>query len=721
MGENLVSLYNRAVGLEDDSYASVAGYFIGPKAENQELYLELLNKGIQEHLDLRKSYYPDEESYIDDKIKATQQYKDACNNLATGHAELCERLKDSVPFFSQRYQGHMLGDTVMAGTLGYISALLYNQNNVATEASPITSELEQEVGKQLCEMLGFPVEKECKIKGWGHITADGTIANIEAMWAARNLKGYPLAVSEMLLDRKNRDIFTKEFSEEVTVQGNKKSFCKCSSWELMNLSVDEILELAERLVSFYKDNGITTKRLDSLLKPYLLATKGIAYYVNKYPDFANCRIFVPVTHHYSWPKSATLLGLGQDSVIGIPVDEYCKMDMELLRQELKNCQENKSPVLMVVAVIGSTSEGAIDNLAEILSLREDFAEKLGLQYPVHCDAAWGGYLASMLPKREKNLLKASHYVPSLPLSDYAQMQYACIPKADTVTIDPHKAGFIPYAAGALCYRNGNMRDLITFNAAYIHSDAETNMGIYGLEGSKPGAAAAAVWLAHKAIPLTPNGYGRILGECNYSSKLNYCYWITMKSQQEKEWGGAKYSYCVQPLVDLPKQINSAEECDLSDRDTIFRYIQDNIIGKSAEEIAGDATRMTVLRNVGTDVLMNTFVVNFSKDQVPNADLDLLNKLNNRLFQRFSIIKGMKPEDRPKYMLMMNTLSSNQYGAVFEHIKEAWSLNAPNAEYSLNVLVNTVMQPFPNTPQFMAETLQYLDSVIWEEIEKIVTA
>ena len=36
------------------------------------------------------------------------------------------------------------------------------------------------------------------------------------------------------------------------------------------------------------------------------------------------------------------------------------------------------------------------------------------------------------------------------------------------------------------------------------------MGIYGVEGSKPGAAAAekAVWLADKSIPLNQDGYGR---------------------------------------------------------------------------------------------------------------------------------------------------------------------------------------------------------------------
>jgi len=47
----------------------------------------------------------------------------------------------------------MLWDTCMPANLGYLQAFLYNQNNVALEASPVTSKLEVEVGRQLCEMI----------------------------------------------------------------------------------------------------------------------------------------------------------------------------------------------------------------------------------------------------------------------------------------------------------------------------------------------------------------------------------------------------------------------------------------------------------------------------------------------------------------------------------------------------------------------------------------
>lgn len=712
------SLYSNAAGLEKDAYAAVAACFLGPKAENEEFFIRLLEQGIRKHMEVRKNYYADEEPYIDQAVREKQPYKEMQEQLESSFETLCQKLQDSVPFFSQRYQGHMNWDTVMAGSLGYMAAILYNQNNVATEASPVTSQLEQEAGRQLCELLGFPVTSGPS-SGWGHITADGTIANIEAMWAARNLKAYPLALHEMLSDPVHQEIF-KQPSREITVSvcGEEKAFLSCNSWELMNLPIDESLELANTIETAY---GVSNEQLDELLKPYLLATRGIAEYSAAYREFSNVRVFVPVTHHYSWPKAATLLGLGQNSIVGIPVDENCQMDTALLESELSQCLANKTPVLMVVGVVGSTAEGAIDDIEAIIRLKETFAQK-GLQFNLHCDAAWGGYLKTMLvepPSLKVMMDVKSHYVPSLPLSDHAVAQYNAISKADTITVDPHKAGFIPYAAGALCYRNGQLRNLITFNAAYIHSDQDTNMGIYGVEGSKPGAAAAAVWLAHAAIPLDKYGYGQILGECSYSSKLNYCYWITMAPKEPRTFSGMgdkKYSYCVQPLIDLPNQL-----AGLSSREEILDYIKDNILYQDAEVIADSETSMKLLGNVGADVLMNAFLVNFTVDGIPNSSIEKLNSLNNRLFKRFSITKGCKPEDRPEYVLMMNTLSSSQYGKAFSHILKAWNLHVPASReqsYSLNVLVNTVLQPWPNTPKFMENTLAYLDRIIWEELEEM---
>jgi hypothetical protein len=58
-----------------------------------------------------------------------------------------------------------------------------NPNNVATEASPLTTVLEIDVGKQLCKMIGYNIDITKSPVGWGHITCGGTVANLESMWA----------------------------------------------------------------------------------------------------------------------------------------------------------------------------------------------------------------------------------------------------------------------------------------------------------------------------------------------------------------------------------------------------------------------------------------------------------------------------------------------------------------------------------------------------------
>lgn len=94
--------------------------------------------------------------------------------------------KHSVPFWSPRYQAHMCTDMTMPALLGYFMTMIYNPNNVALEASPISTIAEVEVGEQLCELFGYnndPNKREPV--GWGHITCDGTVANLESIWVGK--------------------------------------------------------------------------------------------------------------------------------------------------------------------------------------------------------------------------------------------------------------------------------------------------------------------------------------------------------------------------------------------------------------------------------------------------------------------------------------------------------------------------------------------------------
>ena len=84
-------------------------------------------------------------------------------------------------------------DTAVPANLGYIASILWNQNNCAGEGGPTTTMYEVEAGSDLCEMIGMD-KNECM----GHLVTGGSLANIEAVWVARNLKYYPLGLQEAL-------------------------------------------------------------------------------------------------------------------------------------------------------------------------------------------------------------------------------------------------------------------------------------------------------------------------------------------------------------------------------------------------------------------------------------------------------------------------------------------------------------------------------------------
>ena len=82
-----------------------------------------------------------------------------------------------------------------------------------------------------------------------------------------------------------------------------------------------------------------------------------------------------------------MLGHGRNSMVKVSVDIFCRMDLDELSRGLENCLKNKIPVVGVVAVFGTTQEGAVDNLDLLLNIREDF-EKRGLTFYIHVDGAW---------------------------------------------------------------------------------------------------------------------------------------------------------------------------------------------------------------------------------------------------------------------------------------------------------------------------------------------
>jgi glutamate/tyrosine decarboxylase-like PLP-dependent enzyme len=95
--------------------------------------------------------------------------------------EFERRMDGNFPFFHPRFAGQMLKPPHPAAAAGYVAAMLVNPNNHALDGGPVTSRMEKEAVEELTRMLGLSEPS------LGHLTASGTIANLEALWVAREL------------------------------------------------------------------------------------------------------------------------------------------------------------------------------------------------------------------------------------------------------------------------------------------------------------------------------------------------------------------------------------------------------------------------------------------------------------------------------------------------------------------------------------------------------
>ena len=110
--------------------------------------------------------------------------------FASVFGEFTQRLRNNYPFFHPSYAGQMLKPAHPAAVVGYLTAMLINPNNHALDGGPATGQMEKEAVAELAAMFGLDTHL-------GHLTSSGTIANLEALYVARELHpGKGIAYSE---------------------------------------------------------------------------------------------------------------------------------------------------------------------------------------------------------------------------------------------------------------------------------------------------------------------------------------------------------------------------------------------------------------------------------------------------------------------------------------------------------------------------------------------
>lgn len=378
-----------ALSLDHAGDTTPETWFIGPRGENAELFERLIIRALRHNIDARQTYQPQDPRIFPE----SQSHPMSEAFLSFRVDEVLHWLRGSIPLSSHRNVSHMYWDQALPALVGYVAALLYNQNNVAAEAAPVTTLFEIKVGDDLCRMLGYAVPERGAPSGgqpcpWGHITCDGSVANIEAVWAARNARYLGITLAASLRDdpahASLRDCIVR------CADGEEARLLDLDDWRLINLPLDALTALVQTL------HQQEPKALDAAMARHSVQWLGLVeFHRTLLPHLVPPVLFVPQTAHYSWPKAAALTGLGDASLRRIPIDLDGRMDIGALEAALQLCLQQRQPVVQVTAVMGTTEESAVDPLHEILHLR-DGMRRQGLDFAVHADAAWGGYFASML-------------------------------------------------------------------------------------------------------------------------------------------------------------------------------------------------------------------------------------------------------------------------------------------------------------------------------------
>jgi glutamate/tyrosine decarboxylase-like PLP-dependent enzyme len=128
--------------------------------------------------------------------------------------------------------------------------------------------------------------------------------------------------------------------------------------------------------------------------------------------------------HHSLDKSAGLLGLGRRALRRIPVNARVQMNpVELERAITRDLAAGRKP-LCVIATVGTTNSGAVDDLTAIA----DVCARHNLW--LHVDGAYGAALIFSNVPEHRAIIRG-------------------LERADSLTIDPHKWLAMPFAAGVV--------------------------------------------------------------------------------------------------------------------------------------------------------------------------------------------------------------------------------------------------------------------------------
>ena len=214
----------------------------------------------------------------------------------------------------------------------------------------------------------------------------------------------------------------------------------------------QIVEWVRRLFEFPEGASglfVTGSSLANFIGVLVARTAALGRGVRKAglgEEGGKLRAYASAAAHRCIPLAMDLSGFGSDAVRPIAIDESGRIDLGKLAEAVARDRAAGLVPFLVVGTAGTVDTGAIDDLEAIAG----FCRDENLRF--HVDGAFGA-LAVLSPEL-KPLVKG-------------------IEKADSIALDFHKWGQVPYDAGFVLVRDGELhRDTFASPAAYLRPNAK---------------------------------------------------------------------------------------------------------------------------------------------------------------------------------------------------------------------------------------------------------
>ena len=171
------------------------------------------------------------------------------------------------------------------------------------------------------------------------------------------------------------------------------------------------------------------------------------------------RIYASAMTHMSIAKAASMLGVGKDAIVAVPVDEAYRMDPAALASQIAADRAAGHHCVCAVATAGDVNTGAIDPIDAIADVCA------GARLWLHIDGSYGALAAQ---------------------SPHVGGAMRALGRADSMSLDPHKWLYAPVDVGCLLVRDPSaLRAAFSEGAGYIDVVADHDMSDYAYWDHSP--------------------------------------------------------------------------------------------------------------------------------------------------------------------------------------------------------------------------------------------